>query len=399
MAHDFGHQHSRTALRISGLICVLMVLSGAYASAQINYNDMDGRVNTVNTAVPFLRISPDARSGAMGDAGIALSPDANSVYWNLAKIPFATKDMGVSVTYTPWLRTMAPDVFLGYISAYKKLDETQALGLSVRYFDMGNIQLTNFEAEDAGRSHPREYSIDGGYARQLSAKWSAAVALRYIHSDLASGAKQGDAGTYKAGNAVAGDLSVYYTSGALDDTTHVGGIWSFGATLTNLGTKIGYTGDSNDKYNIPSNLGIGGAYTYRLDEKNTLTLALDINKLMVPTPDTIDANDNSIPDYREKSVVSGLFGSFGDAPGGMSEEFHELMYSAGVEYSYNDLFQLRAGYYNEYKTKGDRKYLTVGFGLKYKIANFDFSYVVPSGGSSEKNPLSNTLRLTVSISK
>lgn len=399
MAHDFGHPDIRSTLRISGLICVLMLLSRVYVSAQIDYNDMDGRVNTINTAVPFLRISPDARSGAMGDAGIAISPDANAVYWNLAKIPFATKDMGVSVTYTPWLRTMASDVFLGYLSAYKKLDDRQALGLSVRYFDMGSVQLTNFEAEDIGKSHPREYSIDGGYARQLSAHWSAAVALRFIHSDLASGTKRGDAGSYKAGNAVAGDLSAYYTSGAAHDTSRVGGSWSFGVTLTNLGTKIGYTADDNDKYNIPSNLGVGGAYTYRLDEKNTLTLALDINKLMVPTPDTLDANRNSIPDYREKSVVSGLFGSFGDAPGGMQEEFHELMYSAGVEYCYDDLFALRAGYYNEYKTKGDRKYLTVGFGVKYKVADFDFSYLVPSGGSSEKNPLSNTLRLTISLTQ
>lgn len=399
MKYSVIRRSIRSACCAGFLATALLVCAASRVSAQIDYGESDGRTDAVNTAVPFLRISPEARSGAMGDAGIALSPDAGAVYWNLSKLPFASRDMGLSATYTPWLRGMTNDVFMGYLSGYKQLDDMQAIGASIRYFDMGNIQLLNFQGEDQGRSHPREYAIDGGYARKLSAAWSIGVALRFIHSDLASGAKQGDIGSYKAGNAFAGDISVYYTTASGRDTTSQGGSWSFGATLTNLGTKIGYTQDKNDKYNIPSDLGIGGAYLYRFNEKNTLTLALDINKLLVPTPDSADRDDNSIPDYREKSVVSGLFGSFGDAPGGFTEEFHELMYSAGAEYNYDGLFALRAGYYNEYKTKGDRKYFTVGFGLRYKAAAFDFSYLVPSGGSSEKNPLSNTLRVTLQLSK
>ncbi|HEX5552059.1 MAG TPA: type IX secretion system outer membrane channel protein PorV [Chitinophagaceae bacterium] len=389
-------------LRSIRCICTMIVLllfAVTYGvGQQMSYNDVDGRTNAINTAVPFLRIGPDARSGAMGDAGVALSPDANAVFWNLSKIPFASHDMGVSVSYTPWLQEMANDVFLTYLSGYKKLDDLQAVGVSVRYFDMGNIQLTNFQGEDQGRTHPREFSIDGGYARKLSDHWSLGVALRFIHSDLASGVKQGGTSTFKAGNALAGDLSVYYIS-RQQDTVSGQGTWSFGATLTNLGTKIGYTEDKSDKYFIPSNMAIGGAYTYQLSSKNKITLALDVNKLLVPTPDTIDNDHDGIPDYRQKNVVSGLFGSFGDAPGGFKEEFHELMYSIGAEYWYNDLFAVRAGYYSEYKTKGDRKYLTVGVGLKYKMAGLNFSYLIPSGGDMQRSPLSNTLRLSISVSK
>lgn len=382
---------------VKGLVCFSLLLGSIYAQAQISYDGVDGRTNAVNTAVPFLRISPNARSAAMGDAGIALSPDVNSVFWNLSQIPFTDKESGVTATYTPWLSEMANDVFLASIGAYHKIDDQQAVGVSFRYFDMGSIQLTDFQGEDQGRTHPREFSVDAGYARKLSEHWSLGLAFRFIHSNLASGVKQGDDGTYKAGTAFAGDLSASYESMQKysDDKA---GTWRFGATLTNLGTKIAYTEDKTDKYSIPSNLGIGGSYTYQINRKNSLALALDINKLLVPTPDTVDGNADGIPDYRQKSVVSGIFGSFGDAPGGFSEEFHELMYSTGVEYWYDNLFALRAGYYNEHKTKGDRKYVTVGFGLRYKMAGLDFSYLVPSGGGSEKNPLSNTLRVSLSAS-
>jgi len=242
-------------LKISGLAGFVLLYATSFAFSQITYDEIDGRTNAVNTAVPFLRISPDARSGAMGDAGIALSPDANAVYWNFSKTPFAKKDIEVSATYTPWLREMADDVFLAYLSGFKKIGNRQTVGLSLRYFDMGNIQLTNFQGEDQGKTHPREFSVDGGYARKLSDQWSVGVALRYIHSYLLSGVKEGEE-AYKAGNAVAGDVSVYYTSPGrnLEDLR---GIWRFGATLTNLGTKISYKESGNDKYFIPSNLGLG----------------------------------------------------------------------------------------------------------------------------------------------
>lgn len=396
MQQHYFNQKIRIGFKLTSLLGCLLLIS-TWVSAQIAYDNTDGRTNTINTAVPFLRIGPDARSGAMGNVGIALSPNANAVFWNLSKLPFADKEMGVSLSYTPWLREMANDVFLAYLSGYKQLDDMQAVGVSLRYFDMGDIQLTNFQGEDDGKTHPREFSIDGGYARKLSDNWSLGVALRYIHSDLATGIKREGGASYKAGNAVAGDISIYYR-GAVDSSAGQGN-WSFGAAVTNLGTKIGYTEDKESRYFIPANLGIGGAYTYHFNEKNNITMALDINKLLVPTPDTIDADHNNVPDYRSKSVVSGIFGSFGDAPGGISEEVHELMYSVGAEYWYDNLFALRAGYYNEYKTKGNRKYVSVGFGLKYKMAGLDFSYLIPSGGEMRKNPLSNTLRLTISVSK
>ncbi|GAA4319677.1 type IX secretion system outer membrane channel protein PorV [Compostibacter hankyongensis] len=371
---------------------LLSVTAGA-VRAQMTYGAVDGRVNTVNTAVPFLRIVPDARSGAMGDAGLALSADATAVFHNLAKLPFAEKGAGATVTYTPWLREMADDVFLAAIGGYRKLDERQAIGASLRYFDMGDIQLTDFEGTDLARSHPREFAVDAGYALKLDDGFSMGIALRYIHSRLANGGKA-DGSSYKAGTAVAGDISAFYTKNVSYGGKQ-GGIWSFGAAITNLGSRISYTQDSGDKDFLPANLGIGAAYTHLIDERNKITLTLDINKLMAPTPDTADADRNNIPDYREKGTVGALFSSFGDAPGGIKEELHELMYSVGAEYWYNSLFAIRAGYFNEHRTKGNRKFLSLGIGLKYDRFGLDFSYLVPSGSGVQQNPLSNTLRLSL----
>lgn len=355
--------------------------------------DIDGRVNTINTAVPFLRISPDARSGAMGDAGIALSPDANATYWNLSKLPFAKNDAGVSVTYTPWLKELVNDVFLAYLSGYKQLDETQAVAASLRYFDLGNIQFRDVQGEDQGIFHPREFSFDMGYARKLSDEWSMGIALRYIYSNLASGTSRGSV-TFKPGQAISGDLSAFY-SHKINFEGDKSGTWNFGVAITNIGSKIAYSNDAQYKNFIPTNLGIGGAYTYQFDNYNKITLALDINKLLVPTPDTLDKDNNNIYDYKEQSVINGIFGSFSDAPGGFGEEMNELMYSIGLEYWYNEILALRAGYFNENKHKGDRKFFTLGLGLKYQIFGINFSYLVPSGKGPQRNPLSNTLRFSL----
>lgn len=379
---------------LAGLLALSLLFAGQRANAQLHYGGTDGRTNAVNTAVPFLRITPDARRAALGDAGIALSPDANAVFFNLSQISFAAAEKGVSASFTPWLRSMASDVYLGDISAYRKLDENQAVGVGFRYFNLGSVQLADFQGNDQGNVRPGEFALDAGYARKLSEHWSMGVAFRYIHSKLASGAKAGGIGAYKAGNAFAGDLSATYTS-VKEYAGDQKGTWRFGAVLSNIGTKISYSTDSQDKYFLPANLGLGGGYTYQLDGKNALTLTLDINKLMVPTPDTVDGNKDGVPDFRQKGILSGTFGSFGDAPGGMKEELHELMYSTGLEYTYGDLLALRAGYYNEHKTKGSRKYLTAGFGLKYKIAGLDFSYLIPAGGDP-LHPLANTLRITLS---
>ena len=383
---------NRAPLLYSFLLVLGVVGWSQQSQAQIATDSLDGRINTVNTAVPFLRISPDARSGAMGDVGVALSPDANSMFYNLAKLPFAKDDNGLAVTYTPWLKELVNDVFLATVSGYKKLDDKQAFGASLRYFDLGNVQFTDISGENQGNFHPREFAVDGGYARKLSDNWSLGVALRYIYSNLASGANSQGV-TFKPGQSVAGDLSVFYTK-KTDYAEDQSGTWNAGAALTNMGSKISYSDNAQYKNFIPTNLALGGAYTRQFDQYNQLTFELDINKLLVPTPPN-PSDSAAWNTYNNESPISGMFHSFGDAPGGFSEELQELMYSFGLEYWYNQQFALRAGYFNENKNKGDRKYFTVGLGLKYEKFNLNFSYLVPSGNGIQRNPLSNTLRFSL----
>ncbi len=371
-------------------ICVSALFLSQQSFAQQDppdRNELDGRMNTINTAVPFLRISPDARSGAMGDAGLAISPDANSVYWNLSKLPFAPKKSAVAVTYTPWLKELVNDVFLAQLAGYTQLDELQAIGGSLRYFSLGDIEFRDIGGADNGTFRPREFAIDAGYARKLSDNWSLGVALRYIHSSLATGVTP-DQQTIRPGRAVAADVSGFYTKDFEKDNGVINN-WSFGFAITNIGNRISYT-QSAQKDFLPTNLGLGTSYTIGIDEYNKVTFSLDVNKLLVPTP-RLDST------YPDKSMLEGMFSSFGDAPGGFKEELHELMYSLGGEYWYNDQFAVRAGYYNEHKTKGNRRYFTAGLGVKYNIFGLNFSYLVPSGTGIQRNPLSNTLRFTLTF--
>lgn len=346
-------------------------------------------INVVTTAVPFLRISPDSRAGGMGETGIATSADVNSPFWNLAKTPFNESKGAIGLTYTPWLKRLGlNDVYMASLSGYYKLDDEQAIAGSLRYFNLGNIQFTDNLGNDFGSFRPREFGFDIGYSRKLSEKMGLGIALRYIYSNLAGG-QNVNGTTYKAGNAVAGDLSFYYNG---TDASGTG--FSGGATLTNLGTKIGYTTDATQKDYIPANLGLGAAYTKAFDDANKITVAMDFNKLMVPTPPSI-GDSAALVDYRSKSVVSSWFSSFGDAPGGFSEELKEWTISTGAEYWYQDQFALRAGYFYENKTKGNRKYFTVGAGIKYNVFGLNFSYIVPSGSGVNQNPLSNTLRFSL----
>jgi hypothetical protein len=364
-------------------------------SGGIGSGGTDGRVNVINTAVPFLRIAPDARSGAMGDAGIALSPDPNSVYWDLAKLPFAQNDGAASLTYTPWLTDIVNDVFLAYLSGYKQLDENQAIGASLRYIDYGNIQFTDIYGQDQGTFHPREFAFDAGYARKLSDNFSMGIALRYIYSNLAAGTNISGV-TFKPGQAVAGDVTAFYTN-SMDYNNGQSGTWNFGLAITNVGTKIAYSNSAQFKNFIPTNLGLGGSYTQQFDEYNKLTFEIDANKLLVPTPDTSVRDANNNPAYLDQSVVSGIFHSFTDAPGGFKEEMQEVNFALGMEYWYNDLFAVRAGYFNENKYKGDRKFFTLGLGLKYNAFGFNFSYLIPSGSGIQRNPLSNTLQFSLLV--
>lgn len=346
-------------------------------------------INVVTTAVPFLRISPDARAGGMGEVGIATLPDANAPFWNLAKTPFNTSKGAVALTYTPWLKKLGlNDVYLATLGGYYKLDDLQAISASMRYFSLGNIQFTDNLGNDFGSFRPREFSFDVGYSRKLSDKMGLGLALRYINSNLAGG-QNVNGTTYKAGSAVAGDLTYYYTG--LNDA---GQGLTFGATLTNLGTKIGYTTDAKQKDFIPANLGLGIGYTRVFDESNKITFAMDVNKLLVPTPPS-EGDSAGLVDYRSKGVVGSWFSSFGDAPGGFSEELKEFQIGVGMEYWYMDQFAARAGYFYEDKTKGNRKYFTLGAGIKYNVFGLNFSYIIPSGSGINQNPLSNTLRFSL----
>lgn len=369
------------------LTALIMLLGGSISvSAQTTANP----INVVTTAVPFLRISPDARSGGMGDVGVATIPDANSIFWNLSKIPFAKSSSAIALTYTPWLKGLdLNDVYLVSAAGYHQIDELQAISGSVRYFSLGNIQFTDNLGNDLQTYRPREFAVDAGYSRKLSDKIGVGVALRYINSNLASG-QSASGSTYKTGSAVAGDLSIF---GDGSEGGTVSGL-NWGATLTNLGSKIGYTNDATEKDFIPANLGIGIAYVNVFDETSKITFGLDVNKLLVPTPPAI-GDSAGLASYHDKGVVGSWFSSFGDAPGGFSEELKEFQISVGGEFSYNDQFMFRAGYFYEAPTKGDRKYFTVGAGLNYNMFGLNFSYLIPSGSGINHNPLSNTLRFSI----
>jgi hypothetical protein len=369
-------------------LTALIMLIGTTLS--INAQSTANPINVVTTAVPFLRISPDARSGGMGDVGIATIPDANSIFWNLSKIPFAQSKSAIALTYTPWLKGLdLNDVYLVSAAGYHQIDDQQAISASLRYFSLGNIQFTDNLGNDLQTYRPREFAVDAGYSRKLSEKLGIGIALRYINSNLASG-QSASGSTYKTGTSVAGDLSVF-NDGSEGGT--VSGL-NWGVAITNLGSKIGYTNDATEKDFIPANLGLGVAWVNVFDETNKITFGLDVNKLLVPTPPAI-GDSAGLANYHSKGVVSSWFSSFGDAPGGFSEELKEFQISVGAEYMYMNQFAFRAGYFYENPTKGDRKYFTVGAGLNYNMFGLNFSYLIPSGNGINRNPLSNTLRFSL----
>jgi hypothetical protein len=342
--------------------------------------------NALPTAVPFLRIIGDARSGGMGDAGIAISPDANSMAQNSSKLVFASSPFGVSATYTPWLRNLGlNDMFLFYSGGYYQLDKLQAVGASVRFFSYGTVEFTDENGTPAGTGRPNELEVSFGYMRKLSENLAVGVTPKWIYSNLATNGAPGFGDT-KPGNTGAIDLSFTYRKVSKSN----GGLM-VGAALTNLGPKISY--NKTQRYVIPTNLGVGVGYEMKLDEFNSLTFVVDANKLLVPTPNPLDADKNGIPDYREKSLISGVFGSFADAPAGGVEEIKEIMLSGGVEYWYDKQFSVRSGYYFEDTSKGGRQYLTVGLGFKYNVFGMNMSYLVPT--TNRQNPLDGTLRFSL----
>ncbi len=394
----------------TGLIALMtgaLFVTSTNVSGQISSGELaGGKLNTIQTAVPFLTIAPDSRAGAMGDVGVATTPDVNSQHWNIGKYAFIESKGGFAISYTPWLRNLIPDINLAYLAGFYKLDDKQTISSSLRYFSLGNIIFTDITGTVTGQYNPNEFALDAGYSRLFTDNFSGGIAFRFIRSDLTSGQSTSDGQETKAGISVAADLGFYYQS----DDINVGssdGQWAAGAAITNMGTPISYTVDA-DKTPIPTNLRLGGRFTYDIDQYNSISVMADLNKLLVPTPPVWATDSATNEQYVERgkeppgSVVAGMFQSFYDAPGILrgdgtysvaGEEFNEIAFSIGTEYWYREQFAIRAGYFNEHSTKGNRKYFTVGIGLKLNVFSLDFSYLVPTNGQG--SPLANTLRFTL----
>lgn len=368
-------------------LSLALVFGKTNAQVTIGTTQINGtETNNIVTAVPFLLITPDARSGAMGDAGVAVAGDVNSASINASKLAFIDKPYGFAVSYSPWLKSLVPDINLAYLSGFYKLDDRNTIGASLRYFALGSIQLTDINQQDLGIANPNELAFDVSFARSFGKEFSLGSSLRYVYSNLASG-RLSSSGQVRGGKAVAIDVSGLYKT----STTMFGkqAVLSAGANISNIGTKMSYS-DGGENFFLPTNLKLGGASTIVVDDYSTFTLALDFNKLLVPTQPIYDLNSNIISGKDpNRSVPAGIFGSFSDAPGGLSEELREVGISTGLEYWYNQQFALRAGYNYQNPLKGDSRYFTLGLGLKYNVFNIDFSYLL---ASAQTSPLANTLR-------
>ena len=372
----------------------LLILVSVLAYSQENAKDQP---NPVLTGAPFLKISPDARAGGLGDQGVATSSDNYSQYWNAAKYSFAPDYSGVAFSYTPYMSSLTSDVFLLNATYYTFLgqDERSTLGASIYYFNMGEIQLNslgvNNEIISNGRAKPNEFSIDLSYGLRLTENYSMAVTGRFIRSDLFNGISDG---TVQPANTFAVDLAGYYQSETME-TNNFEGKLRGGFQISNIGPKLDYSNSQNNASYLPTTLRLGVGYDFKFDEYNKVGVTTEFSKLLVPTPQyEYDADGNITNRYiPNKGVVESIFSSFGDAPGGGSEEIKEITYSVGAEYSYNDALFIRAGYFHESPMKGDRQHLTLGLGLKYNSFAFNASYLVPM--SKTNNALENTLRFGI----
>ena len=376
-------------------IFVLIILANqlAYTQNQLEIDDLTGGLNTITTAVPFLMITPDSRSGSMGDVGAATSPDASSMSTNPAKYSFINDDLGFSISYVPWLRALVPDINLSYISGYKKLNQNDAVAFELRYFSLGDITFTDILGNTLGQFNPNELALGGSYSRKLSDLFSLSLATRYIYSNLTGGQMAGDIQT-NAGKSFAADVAGYYTNKIRffkKDSD-----LSFGFNISNIGNKISYTNVGERDF-IPINLKLGSSININFDDYNSMSYSFDINKLLVPTPPLYNSENEIIAGKDPNvSVVSGIFQSFSDAPDGFSEELREINLSFGTEYWYAQQFALRGGYFYEHDTKGGRKFFTFGAGVKYNVFALDFSYLInASRAINGTNPLANTMRFTM----
>jgi Type IX secretion system protein PorV len=356
---------------------MVMSFMSQWVMAQVN------PIRIQSTAVPFMLISPDARSGGMGNLSLAMSPEANDLFGNTAKLPYLNEDRSFLINYTPWLKAIGVgDVYLASAGFYKKLDEKSSINSSLRFFSLGEIQFTDEASNNIGSQRPSEFSYDFGYSTLLTDKFSMGVTLRYIYSRLVSGSYVGI--SYRAGNTLSGDISLFYKQNEDMQGFHAG------LLLSNLGGKISYSNETKNKYFIPANLGLGIGYLNKMDADNSIEFGVDINRIMVPA-DPVYSNAESVNQYFSQSVVSSWFNSFNNKYGMPIGE--SLKASMGIEYNYTNRFFIRGGYFiDNNKNLGSMQYVTLGTSFQYQQSKFNISYLVPSGGGISLNPLSNTLR-------
>ena len=382
------------------VLAVSFLNVGLFAQTIFDEIATSEELNTISTSVPFLLIAPDSRAGAMGDVGAATSPDHNSIHWNASKLAFIEDDRGVSLSYTPWLQDLVPEISLSYLSGFKRLNSRSTIAGSMRYFSLGEIQFTDAQGQFISNFNPNEFTIDGAYAMKLSKNFSSGLAMRYIYSNLTGGIQVPDGGgATKPGTSFAVDLSSYFQSDKFDIDDKEA-YFAAGLNISNVGNKISYT-DGGEEFFLPANGRLGANLFMELDEYNTISFAFDINKLLVPTPPiydslaTVPGPENIISGKDPNvGVLQGIFQSFSDAPGGLQEELNELMYSVGAEYWYMNQFAFRGGYFHEHETKGARKYFTVGVGLKMNVFSLDMAFLLPATRGI-RSPLANTLRFTL----
>ena len=373
-------------------ILLPMLMISLSVSAQVDKKDI---FNPVYTAVTSQTIAPDARAAGLSDVGVATDPDVNSQYWNPAKYPFTISRAGVSISYTPWLRQIVNDMYMANLVGYYRIGDYSAVSTSLRYFNMGEVPLSSSVGSSNDMTiNPYEMSFDAAYSLMLSEKFSIAAGVRWIYSDL----------TYDyssettPGSAFAADIAAYYQNyiniGQRECQLGVG------LNISNIGSKINFGSDDNSEF-IPTNMRLGAALMIPVDQFNRFTIAVDANKLLVPTRPIQKENETDEDynvrlqkDYYDISSIGGIFKSFGDAPGGFKEELQEVSWSLGGEYVYNDKFAIRAGYHHESETKGNRKYFTVGAGFKMSAFSLDAGYVI---ATAKSNPLDQTLRFTISF--
>ena len=384
------------------LLFFFLIGFSTFGQNSVIISGQDPNRRVITTAVPFLNFAPDSRHSGMGDVGVATSPDANSAHWNSGKLAFIKDDLGFSLSYSPWLGKLVNDMSLSYLTGFKRIDENSAFGFDLRYFNMGDIQLTDGRGNDVGEFNPRDIAIGGTYSRKLSQNFGLGISARFIYSNLSGNISSSGGNEARAGIGVGADIGLYYQKPTLIGSKE--GTWAWGVSITNIGPKITYNSAEDLDY-IPTNLRVGTSYGIFFNPDNKITFSLDLNKLMVPTPPVYATNEDGTLATDEngdliiesgkdpnRPLISGMFGSFADAPGGFEEEMREFTISFGAEYVYAEKFALRTGYFYENPTKGGRRYFTMGLGLDINRIGIDFSYLVPQ---VQNHPLAETLRFTL----